>query len=131
MEAHTQPYTETELAEVHRAVVKAITERDPEAFSLLYEPDGALIYNGTVIAGREAIRATFNDWLNHGFCEQQVKVHALLSSGDIAIECGTAVGVFKGAVDTVSTSKYTIVHRRQPSGKWLMVWDAWAPAASD
>jgi uncharacterized protein (TIGR02246 family) len=131
MQASNQPYTEAELAEVHTAVVRAIAERDAEAFSLLYEPDAALIYDGTVIAGREAIRTTFAEWLDQGFCEQQVKVHALLSNGDVAVECGTAVGVFNGAVDAVATSNYTIVHRRQPSGAWLMVWDAWAPAATE
>jgi conserved hypothetical protein len=124
-----EPYTETQLALVHAAVVKAIADRDAEAFSLLYEPDAALIPGGSIIQGRDRIRQTFADWLDQGFCGQTVTLHALLSSGDVALEVGTARGVFSADQKTVATSNYTIVHRRQPTGEWLMVWDAWSPAA--
>ncbi len=115
------------MVEIQQAIVRAIEQRDADAFAELYAPDGALLPpDGTVHAGRDAVRAAFQGMLDDGFAKQTVVAPRLVVDDELAVEEGQAVAEFHhdGEV-TVGRCNYLIVHRRQPDGRWLMERDIW------
>ena len=126
---HSTEVSELDLSVVHRAVVEAIETGDAHLFASLYEHDGRLLPpDGTVVRGRDAIAVAFQSWLDLGFCGQRVEVDEFTTSGDLAVEAGTAYGEFRtpdGGGTNVAVSNYVIMHRRQQDGSWLMTRDIW------
>ncbi|MCK9249901.1 MAG: nuclear transport factor 2 family protein [Solirubrobacteraceae bacterium] len=121
------------MVEVQQAIVRAIEERDADAFAELYAPDGALLPpDGSVHAGRDAVRAAFAGMLAEGFAKQTVVDPRLVVDDGLAVEEGRAVAEFhKDGEVVVGRCNYLIVHRRQRDGSWLMERDMWTAIPDD
>ncbi|MGE4425445.1 MAG: SgcJ/EcaC family oxidoreductase [Solirubrobacteraceae bacterium] len=121
------------MVEVQQAIVRAIETRDADAFAELYAPDGALLPpDGSVHAGRDAVRAAFAAMLDDGFSKQTVVDPRLTVDDALAVEEGQAVAEFtKDGTVTVGRCNYLIVHRRQRDGGWLMERDIWTAIPDD
>ncbi len=116
------------MVAVQQAIVRAIEDRDADAFAALYAPSAALLPpDGAVHAGRDAIRRAFAGMLADGFSKQTVIHPQLVVDRDLAVEEGQAEAEFTQPDGSVETGRcnYLIVHRRQPDGAWLMTRDMW------
>lgn len=116
------------LAHFHAALDRAVKERDPASFALLYTEDCVLLPpDGSVLRGRAEIAATFGSWVDAGFVEQAVEtVIDLKVSGSVAVEEGISRGTFDtGAGLTSKRNNYLVSFVKGDDGIWLMDKDIW------
>jgi ketosteroid isomerase-like protein len=120
-------FTEERLAQVHAAVRTAIADRDPQAFSALYDTSAVLLPpDGRVVRGTGGAAEEFGQWLAAGLTRQTLENVELTVADTLALEEGIAVGEFG---DDIVRSNYIVVHARTADGEWRMVRDMWIEAA--
>ena len=108
------PDTATKPNELEQLFVARANANDIDGLVALYEPDAVLKPgDGELIAGREALRRFFADYLEARPALSRSKQFTALSSGDLAL---TASRHDSGDVSVE-------IARRQPDGSWRWVVD--------
>lgn len=106
-----------DVARVLTDYARAWTANDPDALSRLFAPDGMALPNGQAPArGTESIRKVYAQGAGTPLALRPI---AFASSGDLAY----VIGGFGPAADKPDFGKFTLVLRRGPEGRWLIVAD--------
>lgn len=107
--------------EIHALIEAAFNAQDLEAFSALHEPDAAALVppDGARVCGREAITAAVRPMISRG-PDARIEFVAKLERDGLALTHARWRLAFDGAV---MTGRGTVVSRRQPDGRWLIVLD--------
>jgi uncharacterized protein (TIGR02246 family) len=117
----------TYVHSVYAAIARAVEERDADGFVELYTPDAALLTpDGSIIAGREAIRDAFVRFTAAGWVKQEAELVELIIGEDVVVGQERTRGTF--LVDgekTAASNNCLIVYTRQADGRWLMHRDIW------
>jgi len=125
--AAAQTSTETRREEVfaaERAFARSMADRDFAAFGR-YVADDCVFFSGTAaLRGRDAVLAAWKPFFDgarapFAWDPDQVEV---LASGELALSTGLVKDP-NGAV----TARFNSIWRRQPDGRWLVVFDKGSP----
>lgn len=112
---------------VYASIARAVEEKDADGFVQLYTTDAALMTpDGSIIAGRDAIRDAFVRFTAAGWVKQEAELVELIMSEDVVVGQERTRGTF--LVDgetTVARNNCLIVYTRQGDGRWLMHRDIW------
>ncbi|MEA3462198.1 MAG: nuclear transport factor 2 family protein [Bacteroidota bacterium] len=113
----------SEIEEANKAFVEIRESSDPEAMSLLYTVDARLLpANGTLINGREAIKAYWSESMGQATSELVLETVNAEGYGNMAIEEGRYV--IKVGSQEVDRGKYMVTWKKE-GRKWLLHQDIW------
>jgi len=113
----------TEIEEANQAFMDTRESGDPEAMSMLYTLDARLLpANGTLIEGREAIKAYWTEGMAQASSELVLETVSAEGYGDMAIE----EGKYKVKVGSqeVDMGKYIVTWKKE-DGQWKLHRDIW------
>jgi uncharacterized protein (TIGR02246 family) len=107
--------------EIHALIEAAFNAQDLEAFTALHEPDATALVppDGTRVRGREAITAAVGPMIARG-PRARIEFVAKLEGDRLALTYARWQLAFGGEA---MSGRGTIVSRRQPDGRWLIVLD--------
>jgi uncharacterized protein (TIGR02246 family) len=112
----------------------AYSRGDIKSIAAMYTEDAiALPPDADMVRGRQAIEKLWNDALASGIKSLTFTVIDVQSSGDLAVETGTAVIGVQPAGQPASTQagKYVVLWKREADGQWRLhrdIWNNGAPA---
>ena len=106
-------------AEIHALFLGAFNRGDVEAVVALYEPNAVIVIGGETVAGRQAIRETYQRlFASHGHMELETR--ALVETEELAL---LHANWTYQTEETTLRRLSTEVVRRQADGTWLFVID--------
>jgi uncharacterized protein (TIGR02246 family) len=107
--------------EIHALVEAAFNAQDLDAFAALHEPDATALVppDGTRVRGREQITAAVRPMLARG-PDARIEFVGKIEADGLALTHARWRLAFGGEE---MTGRGTVVSRRQPDGRWLIVFD--------
>jgi uncharacterized protein (TIGR02246 family) len=121
------------IEQVNARFVEAFKAGDAATIASLYTETARMLPpDATEIAGREAIQAEWQSWIDDGLKDLTLEAQEVEASGDLAYE----IGLFSLQVpaennDMVTADgNYVVVWKRDAEGSWRLHIDTWndAPA---
>lgn len=134
--------TTTAAAEDVRQAIEQVNGRFVEAFkagdaatiaSLYTDTAKMLPPDATEIAGREAIQAEWQSWIDAGLKDLTLEAQEVEASGDLAYE----IGLFSLQAPTetndmvTADGNYVVVWKRGADGSWRLHVDTWNDAPAE
>ena len=131
--AMPQASTIVTLAKIREAWVQALRGKQLEPILKFYAPDAVFLQpTGERITGSTALRTLFQTIMATFNSDLTLHSQNLETSGDLAYDSGD----FQEILTTIATgakttrkSSYIIIFRRQASGSWQIVQQAWTGTA--
>jgi uncharacterized protein (TIGR02246 family) len=121
------------IEQVNARFVEAFKAGDAATIASLYTETAKMLPpDATEIAGRAAIQAEWQSWIDGGLKDLTLQAREVEASGDLAYEIGSfSVQVPTENKDMVTAGgNYVVVWRRGAEGSWRLHIDTWndAPA---
>jgi uncharacterized protein (TIGR02246 family) len=122
------------IEQVNARFVEAFKAGDAATIASLYTETAKMLPpDATEIAGREAIQAEWQSWIDGGFKDLTLEAQEVEASGDLAYEIGSfSLQVPAENNDMVTASgNYVVVWKRGAEGSWRLQVDTWNDAPAE
>jgi uncharacterized protein (TIGR02246 family) len=122
------------IEQVNARFVEAFKAGDAATIASLYTETAKMLPpNATEIAGRDAIQAEWQSWIDGGFKDLTLEAQEVEASGDLAYEIGAFSLEVPGENNDMVTARgnYVVVWKRGAEGDWRLQVDTWNDAPAE
>jgi uncharacterized protein (TIGR02246 family) len=122
------------IEQVNARFVEAFKAGDAATIASLYTETAKMLPpDASAIAGRDAIQAEWQSWIDGGFKDLTLEAQEVEASGDLAYEIGAFSLQVPGENNDMVTASgnYVVVWKRGDEGGWRLQVDTWNDAPAE